>query len=121
MTKNEHIEYWIDISQYDLETAEVMMNGKKYLYVGFMCHQSVEKMIKAYYVFLHNSTPMKTHNLRRLSKKINLYDKLSDEQKDLIDMLNPLNVEARYPTYKQQLLKSLSYDKCKDILIKQGN
>ena len=43
MTQNEHIEYWVDISQYDLETAELMMSGKKYLYVGFMCHQSVEK------------------------------------------------------------------------------
>jgi len=73
MTKKEHIEYWIDISHYDLETAELMLNGKKYLYVGFMCHQSVEKILKAYYVFIHNSTPIKTHNLRRLAKKSNLY------------------------------------------------
>jgi len=118
MTQNEHIEYWVDISQYDLETAELMMSGKKYLYVGFMCHQSVEKIIKAYYVLVHNSTPIKTHNLRRLAKKSNLYDTFSDEQKDLIDMLNPLNVEARYPTYKEQLLKSLNHNKCKDILLK---
>ena len=67
---------------------------------------------------VHNATPIKTHNLRRLAKKSNLYDTFSDEQKDLIDMLNPLNEEARYPTYKEQLLKSLNHNKCKDILLK---
>jgi len=29
-----------------VETADLMMAGKKYLYVGFICHQSIEKIIK---------------------------------------------------------------------------
>ncbi len=43
------INYWIDLSDYDLETAEAMLRSKRYLYVGFMCHQTVEiqKWIKA--------------------------------------------------------------------------
>lgn len=43
---------------------------------------------------------------------------LSDEFKDLIDTLEPLNVEARYPTHKERLLKSLPYESCKDIINK---
>jgi hypothetical protein len=36
-------EYWFDIAEYDLETARVMLQGKRFLYVGFMCHQVIEK------------------------------------------------------------------------------
>lgn len=36
MDKSEKITYWIDISDYDLETAKTMLTDKRYLYVGFM-------------------------------------------------------------------------------------
>ncbi len=42
-------EYWSDLSQYDLETAQAMLETNRLLYVGFMCHQSVEKILKAYF------------------------------------------------------------------------
>ena len=31
------VSYWVDIADYDLETAEVMLTTKRYLYVGFIC------------------------------------------------------------------------------------
>ena len=46
---NEKSTYWIDIADYDLETAKAMLVSKRYLYDGFMCHQAIEKTIKAYY------------------------------------------------------------------------
>jgi hypothetical protein len=42
----------------------------------------------------------------------------SEEQLDLIEELVPMNIEARYPTYKEQLLKSLSENRCKELIIK---
>jgi hypothetical protein len=30
--------YWVELSHYDLETAQAMLDTKRYLYVGFMCH-----------------------------------------------------------------------------------
>lgn len=33
-------------------------------------------------------------------------------------MLEPLNIEARYPTHKDQLLKSLTLDRCTEIIQK---
>jgi len=83
-----------------------------------MCHQSVEKILKALYVAVKNDNPPYIHNLRRLAKECEIYNQLSDEQKDFIDKLNPLNIEARYPTYKDNLLKSLNIEKCKDIISK---
>jgi len=35
----------VDLAQYDLETAQVMLDGGRFLYVGFMCHQVVEKSL----------------------------------------------------------------------------
>jgi HEPN domain-containing protein len=50
---DQKIRYWIDLSDYDVETAVAMLNSKRFLYVGFMCHQAIEKVFKAYYVKLH--------------------------------------------------------------------
>jgi len=120
MEKNNKIKYWLDIAEYDLDTAKAMLESKRFLYVGFMCHQTIEKVLKAYYSSKFEDTPPFTHNLKILADKVFIYDLMSDNQKDIIDLLLPLNIEARYPTYKEQLLKSLSYTKCEEI-IKQTN
>jgi HEPN domain-containing protein len=52
--------------------------------------------------------------------KADLLDNLSDEQKETIDFLEPLNIETRYPTYKERLVKSLTKEKC-EILISKTN
>jgi len=41
MTTEEQITYWIELSDYDLETASAMLQTQRYLYVGFMCHQVI--------------------------------------------------------------------------------
>lgn len=40
---DEKIKYWLDLAKYDLKTAKAMLDTKRYLYVGFMCHQTIEK------------------------------------------------------------------------------
>ena len=37
------VTYWTEMSDYDLETAEAMLATGRYLYVAFMCHQTIEK------------------------------------------------------------------------------
>jgi HEPN domain-containing protein len=44
---NDRTEYWLEIADYDLETAKAMLDTGRYLYVGFMCHQVIEKALKA--------------------------------------------------------------------------
>jgi HEPN domain-containing protein len=110
------VSYWIDIADYDLATAEAMLSTERYLYVGFMCHQTIEKLLKAYYVRVINDTPPYTHNLSRLASLSSIYPELSESQKDLLDMLEPLNVETRYPTQKDMILKSLTREKCEALI-----
>lgn len=74
MGYDKKIEYWIDVSTYDLETAMVMLEGKRFLYVGFMCHQSIEKILKGYYLSVSDDNPPFTHNLTYLAKRCGLYN-----------------------------------------------
>ena len=112
--------YWIDMAEYDFETAKAMLETKRYLYVGFMCHQVIEKMLKAYWSKVTTDPPLKIHALSRLAEKTGIDKDMSEEQLDLIDALEPLNIEARYPSYKERLMKSLNADRCKK-LIEQTN
>ena len=116
MERQEKIEYWKELAEYDLETPNAMLISKRYLYVGFMCHQVIEKILKAYYSAKNDDMPPYTHNLKHLANKTNIYEAMTEGQKDIIDLLLPLNIEARYPTYKEQLLRSLSHEKCINII-----
>ena len=69
MDVNEKVEYWIDISEYDLETAEAMLQTKRFLYVGFMCHQAIEKILKAHYVLIKKEVIEKLTGYTELVKK----------------------------------------------------
>ena len=44
---NIKVKYWTELSEYDMKTAEAMLQSKRYLYVGFMAHQAIEKILKA--------------------------------------------------------------------------
>ena len=114
---NEKVEYWFDLADYDIETAKAMLNTGRYLYVGFMCHQSIEKALKAVISrdCEEGEVPPKIHDLSKLAIRSVLFDKMIDEQKLFIEYLNPLNIEARYPEYKKHLLEILTQEKCESI------
>lgn len=81
-----------------------------------MCHQTIEKILKAYWSNVLEEPPLKIHNLSRLAEKSGLDKDMSEEQTDFIDELEPLNIEARYPSYKERLMKSLTSDRCKELI-----
>jgi HEPN domain-containing protein len=110
------VNYWKELSEYDLETAEAMLKSKRYLYVGFMAHQAIEKILKSYFVKIHADTPPYSHSLSYIAKKAELYELLSEKQQDFIALLEPMNIECRYPVHKEELLKTLTDEKCIEIL-----
>ncbi len=114
---NEKVKYWTELSEYDIKTAEAMLQSKRYLYVGFMAHQAIEKILKAYFVNVTDETAQFSHSLSFLAKRSDIYKSFSEEQKDFIDLLEPMNIEARYPTHKKQLMESLTEKRCTEILI----
>lgn len=109
MSEFDQVSYWIDGADYDLETAKAMLQTKRFLYVGFMCHQTVEKALKGLYVSRYSAEKLPyVHQLGRLSEAAGIVDELNADQKRLLAQLNPLNIEARYPGYRDALLASLT-------------
>lgn len=108
--------YWLDLSDYDIKTAEAMLETKRYLYVGFMCHQCIEKLFKALISEKELDVAPKIHNLIRLAELCQVFENMPERHKETIFLLNPLNIESRYPTYKEDMLKQLDDEKCKSIL-----
>ena len=105
---NDNIKYWIETSLYDLEVAESLFKKKHYLYVAFMCHQSIEKMLKAVYVKKQNSFPPKIYNLLRLTEMSEIRPDLTQKQLVFLAELDPMNIEARYPSYKDNIRNALT-------------
>lgn len=113
---NDKVKYWIEMSDYDFDTAKAMLETKRYLYVGFMCHQVIEKILKAYWSNVSEEPPLKIHTLSRLAEIVKLDKLMTEAQLDFIDALEPLNIEARYPSYKERLMRSLNADRCNELL-----
>jgi HEPN domain-containing protein len=110
------VAYWQGLCEYDLETAKAMQTSRRFLYVGFMSHQVVEKGLKALYIHLHHSFPPRIHALVELAKRTGVYENLTETQQALLDTLEPLNIECRYPAQRDLLLAALTESRCRELL-----
>ena len=97
------ITYWIEHAQYDLDTAEAMLDSGRYLYVTFMCQQAIEKLLKAIIIKIKSIAPSFSHNLRRLSEIAGIDENMTEQQLNFLDDLTPFCVAARYPAYKSKM------------------
>ena len=118
MDTKKKIEYWLDIAHYDLASAKAMLESERFLYVGFLCHQVVEKCLKAYFWHTQKKEPPYSHNLLLLSEESRFDERADEEHFLLFNELMPLNIQARYPEDRELLLKSLTVGKCKELYIK---
>ena len=107
---------WLKQADYDMETAEIMFDNKRYFYAVFMSHLSIEKALKGLYTQKLNKTPPKTHNLIFLVEKIKL--ELSEDLYEFIFTLNGVSVPTRYPDELQKLQKDYNTVKTRVLLEK---
>ena len=49
MDADQSAAYWMEMADYDLDTVKAMFRTERYLYVGFMAHQAIEKALKSYH------------------------------------------------------------------------
>jgi len=114
----ETTKYWLEVAEYDMETAKGLLNIGRYLYVAFMCHQALEKILKGILTTVHDNPPPYTHNLVRLTELAKVDKTMSEEQILFVDHLNPYNIQARYPNHKLKLYKQTSKEVAQGILEK---
>jgi len=108
MANKERAEKWLDIVAEDLSVAELLFNNGHWLYTGFMCHQVVEKTLKAYWCVCRDDDPPYLHDHERIAKGCGLYTKMSEEQKDFLERIKRLNIEARYQEVKDAAARTLN-------------
>jgi HEPN domain-containing protein len=105
MSAEEKFEHWLKVAQYDLDTAEVILKGRRWLYVTFMCQQAVEKLVKGLYTLYVDDDVPRTHNILVLVRHFN--DKLPEATPDnymaFFDRLSTYYLNNRYPDYKKEL------------------
>ncbi len=91
-----------------------MFGGGRYFYTIFMCHLSIEKVLKGFYSQKSGETPPKTHNLLYLVEIIGL--EFPDELYDFVFTINRVSVPTRYPDDLQRILEDYTKERTEDIL-----
>lgn len=115
MTKEEHINYWRESAQHDLESAEDIFDSGRYDWCLFVGHLALEKILKAIFVDRNNNNmPPKIHNLVRLAELSEI--EVDDEQKFLLDKINDFNIQTRYPDYKLEFYKQCNTEYTNEYL-----
>jgi HEPN domain-containing protein len=105
---------WIELAEYDLDTARHMLATGRYLYVIFLCHLSLEKMLKAHVSEATQTTPVKTHDLIYLVKKSAI--ELPEPYLDFIGKINTASIPTRYPQDLQSALRDYPEPVARDYL-----
>ena len=114
MLMDKIVEHWIERSQYDLDTAKVMFDAGRYLYVSYMCQQAIEKLLKAI-IAQHGKENYPIHNLNRLAEISEISGELSSEQFNFLAELTPYHIEARYGDYKEKLSEIIDEKKALQV------
>jgi HEPN domain-containing protein len=94
---NKQYSYWAKGAESDLETAGILINGKKYVEGLFFCHLTIEKYLKALIIKNAKELAPKSHNLAYLSELAKI--SVTDEQVSFMAVLMKYQLEGRYPEY----------------------
>ncbi len=70
MTKADKYGYWLMLSDYDIGTVNCLIEGKRWVYVAYLCQQAIERLLKGMFVYYNNSEAPKTHNVSYLFNKV---------------------------------------------------
>jgi HEPN domain-containing protein len=101
-------------SEYDFTTARHMLNTGRHVYVVFMCHIAIEKLLKAIVAEKTDRVPPQTHNLIYLIKLADLA--IPQDLFDFIAKINNASVVTRYPEDFKLLLESYTENVAKEYL-----
>ena len=116
MVNEERATKWLGIVAEDLSVAEDLYKTKHWLYVAFMCHQVVEKVLKAYWCVCRDDDPPFIHDHKRIAEGCGLYTKMSEDQKNLLALIRDMNIEARYQETKDAMARTLNSEITAEIL-----
>ncbi|MBN1627806.1 MAG: HEPN domain-containing protein [Deltaproteobacteria bacterium] len=105
---------WIESSDYDAQTAAHMLQTGRFIYVIFMCHLAIEKILKAIVQEGTGKLPNKTHDLIYLIQTAKII--LPEHLMDFIGKINNASIVTRYPEDLSKLISSYPEQVARDYL-----
>jgi HEPN domain-containing protein len=104
MTKEEHINHWVNTAQYDWTGAEHAFSTKDYMHCLFWAHLVLEKLAKAHWIKTHeDNIPPKVHDVVWLLEESNI--DLGETMIKFLEEFNKFQLSGRYPDYTNKIYK----------------
>jgi len=113
MEQQLNYEEWFFQSDYDLETAQHMMQSGRNVYCIFMCHLSLEKALKGLFIKQLNQFPPKIHNLLYFVEKLALEPE--NKKLDFLIWLNRMSITTRYTEDLRNMIKLYPHKRTNEI------
>jgi len=115
MTKQQHIDYWVNTAEKDWISVDVLFKGKQYLHCLFWSHLVLEKLAKAHWVKNHeDNIPPRVHNIVWLLNESNI--DLGEGTMTFLSNFNDFQLSARYPDYVSEIYKIATKNYTKNTL-----
>ena len=89
---------WLDIARYDLRAAKHNFDTRTYLYVIFLCHLTIEKLLKGCVTEFTEGFPPPIHDLNKLVHLANLT--LPNEMTRFVSEMSHLTFGRQTPLSK---------------------
>ncbi len=107
-------EEWLRQSDYDMDAADYMYQGGRYMYAVFMSHLAVEKALKGLYFERRRETPPRSHSLVYLLNAVGIVP--PEKPGKFITRLSEASIPTRYPEDLARLQQVYTADVVKEIL-----
>jgi len=109
LTKEQHIEHWINTAQYDWTGVEHAFGTENYLHCLFWAHLVLEKLAKALWIKNHEENiPPRTHSIVRLLELSDI--DLGEDTMKFLEMFIRFQLSTRYPDYMNDMYKVCTED-----------
>lgn len=102
------------MAEYDLETAKHMLATGRYLYVVFLCHLALEKLLKAHVTAVTQETAPRSHDLIFLIRKAGL--ELPQLLLEFAGKINNASIPTRYPDDLQRAVREYDREVAREYL-----
>jgi len=106
---------WFFQSDYDLETAQYMLQSGRNVYCIFMCHLSLEKALKGLFIKRLNQHPPKLHDLMYFVEKLEL--NTENTHWEFLKWINRMAIPTRYPENLRDMIKMFPNDETDSIFL----
>jgi len=104
MTKEQHIDYWMNMAEEDWTTVGALFAMERYLHSLFWAHLSVERLAKAIWVKKHDvNTPPKESTIVRLLQDSGV--DLGKDTMNFLDYFNDFQLSNSYPDDTNKLYR----------------